>query len=187
MDVSLMQLAVPILAAAVLVWIGSSIMHMVLPHHRSDYGKVPDEDGVQALLRAGGARPGMYNFPHMASQDAMKDPAFKKKCDDGPVGVILIGPNGLPNMGKLLGLHFAYCVLVSLLAGYVALITIPAGADYLLVFRVTAVVAWIGYSAAHISASIWWFQSWSVTFKFIADGFVYGLLTGGAFGWLWPA
>ena len=90
MDVSLMQLAVPILAAAVLVWIGSSVMHMVLPHHKSDYGKVPDEDGVQALLRAGGTKPGMSNFPHRSSQDAMKDPAFKKKCEGILIDVITV-------------------------------------------------------------------------------------------------
>lgn len=187
MDVTFAQLFVPALTAAVLVWIGSAVMHMVLPHHKGDYGKVPDEDGVQALLRAGGTKPGMYHFPHMSTPDAMKNPAFVKKCDDGPVGVLLVGPNGMPNMGKLLGLQFAYCFVVSLVAGYVAHISLGGGADYMTVFRVTATVAWIAYAAAHVSASIWWFQSWSVTFKFIVDGFVYGLLTGGAFGWLWPS
>ena len=34
--------------------------------------------------------------------------------------------------------------------------------------------------------SIWWGYSWSMTWKSVFDGVVYGLLTAGAFGWLWP-
>ena len=37
-----------------------------------------------------------------------------------------------------------------------------------------------------ISESIWKGQSWSTTLKFVFDGLVYGLLTAGVFGWLWP-
>jgi hypothetical protein len=29
-------------------------------------------------------------------------------------------------------------------------------------------------------------QPWSMTFKEVIDGLVYGLLTAGTFGWLWP-
>ena len=187
MEVSLAQLLVPTLVAAAIVWIGSAVMHMVLPHHKSDYRKVPDEDGFLAVMRAAGTKPGQYNFPFCPSMEAMKDPAFKKKSDAGPVGVLIVGPNGIPNMGKLLSMQFLYCVIVSLVAGYVASITMAAGADYKTVFRVTATVAWFAYAGGSISASIWWFQPWSVTLKFVIDGFVYGLLTGGAFGWLWPA
>jgi len=35
--------------------------------------------------------------------------------------------------------------------------------------------------------SIWYRRSWSTTLKATLDGVIYGLLTGGAFGWLWPA
>lgn len=39
-----MSLWVPILLSAVIVFVASSILHMVLPIHRSDYKKVAKED-----------------------------------------------------------------------------------------------------------------------------------------------
>ena len=29
-------------------------------------------------------------------------------------------------------------------------------------------------------------QGWPATFRSMLDGLIYALLTGGAFGWLWP-
>jgi len=34
---------------------------------------------------------------------------------------------------------------------------------------------------------VWKLKPWSMTFKHVFDGLVYGLLTAGVFGWLWPA
>ena len=34
--------------------------------------------------------------------------------------------------------------------------------------------------------SIWYKRKWSTTIKSTIDGLIYGLLTGGTFGWLWP-
>ena len=41
-----MSLWLPILLSAVAVFLLSSVVHMVLPYHRSDYKKVPSEDAV---------------------------------------------------------------------------------------------------------------------------------------------
>ena len=49
--VPLMSLWMPIVLAAVLVFVASNIMHMVLPFHRSDYRPVPSEDKVMESLR----------------------------------------------------------------------------------------------------------------------------------------
>ena len=46
--------------------------------------------------------------------------------------------------------------------------------------------AFLGFSGAQISDSIWKGQRWSNTMRHLIDGLIYGLLTGGAFGWLWP-
>lgn len=62
--VPLIALWLPILLSAVIVFVASSIMHMVLPYHRSDYRKLPDEDRVTDALRNGGVSPGpAYFFP----------------------------------------------------------------------------------------------------------------------------
>jgi len=34
--------------------------------------------------------------------------------------------------------------------------------------------------------AIWRGETWVVTLKHVLDGLLYGLLTGGTFGWLWP-
>lgn len=62
-----------------------------------------------------------------------------------------------------------------------------SGADYLAAFRFAGTTAFVGYSLALWQNTIWFKRSWIVTLKANVDGLVYGLLTGGTFGWLWPA
>ena len=49
--VTISALWLPILLAGVAVFIASSIVHMLLPHHKTVWGTVPDEDGVMDALR----------------------------------------------------------------------------------------------------------------------------------------
>ncbi len=43
-----------------------------------------------------------------------------------------------------------------------------------------------GYALALPQNSIWWAKNWGATIRSMIDGLVYGLLTAGTFGWLWP-
>ena len=45
-------------------------------------------------------------------------------------------------------------------------------------------IAFLAYGASSISESIWKAQSWGTTTRFVVDGLIYSLLTGGVFGWL---
>ena len=58
--VSLMQLWLPILLSAVAVFIVSSIVHMVLKWHASDYHGFSNEDEILAAIRKGNPSPGIY-------------------------------------------------------------------------------------------------------------------------------
>jgi hypothetical protein len=58
--------------------------------------------------------------------------------------------------------------------------------DYLAVFRVAGTAAFLAYGLGHLSNGIWKGQTWPATIKEVMDGLVYGLLTAGTFGWLWP-
>jgi Gpi18-like mannosyltransferase len=89
-------------------------------------------------------------------------------------------------MGKQLVLWFLFCLIVGFFVAYVTGRTLDFGAHYLAVFRVAGTVAFLSYSAAHAPNSIWMGVSWSTTLKHMFDGLVYGLLTAGMFGWLWP-
>ncbi len=64
MHVGILQLWLPILLSAVIVFVASSLIHMVLPFHKNDYRKLPDEDKVMDTLRSAGVTPGpTYHFP----------------------------------------------------------------------------------------------------------------------------
>ena len=184
--VSITALWLPILLSAVIVFVASSILHMLLPIHKSDYRKLPDEDKVLDTLRATGVTPGReYRFPFCSMKD-MKSPATQDKFKRGPVGVLTIIPSGVPNIGKNLAQWFLYSVVVSIFAAYLTGRTRMPGTEYLEVFRVAGCTAFLGYSVALAQNAIWRGETWVVTLKHVFDGLIYGLLTGGTFGWLWP-
>ena len=184
--VSLVSLLVPILVSAVIVFVASSVLHMVLSYHWRDVESVPNEDGVREALRRFNIPPGDYMIPRAPSMRAMKEPAFKEKINQGPVALMTVMPPGPFHMGKSLLQWFIYCALIALFAGYVASRTMGPAAPYLSVFRIVGTVAFIGFVGGLWQDSIWWNRKWSTTVKHTIDGLVYALLMAGTFGWLWP-
>lgn len=184
--VPLLALWLPILLAAVIVFVASSLMHMVLPYHRSDYRGLPHEGDVMEAMRKAGVRPGDYMMPYCSSMSALKEPATVEKFTKGPVGMLTIMRSGPPTMGPQLAQWFVYCVVVGVFAAYIAGRALQPGAHYLAVFRFAGATAFVGYSLALWQDSIWYKKAWSTTIKNTVDGLIYGLLTGGTFDWLWP-
>ncbi len=182
--VPLTTLWLPILLSAVVVFVASSIVHMVLGYHRSDYGKLANEDAALDALR--GNAPGTYTFPHAANPKDMGSPEMLEKYKKGPIGILNVLPNGLPAMPKLLAQWFAYSVLVGVFAAYLAGRALGPGAPYLAVFRVVGTVAFLAYLSTHATDPIWKGERWGIALKHAGDGLVYALLTAGVFGWLWP-
>lgn len=177
----------PILISGVLVFAASSFIHMFLPYHRTDYGKVPDEDGVMDAMRGFDIPPGDYVVPCAGSPETLKSEEFRAKAVKGPVWFMTMLPAGDPfRMGGQLIQWFLYCVFVSACTAYLAVLALEVGASYMAVFRFVGTAAFFGYALAHIPRSIWYRQKWSTTAKNVLDGFIFGLLTGGVFGWLWP-
>ena len=185
--VPVMSLWLPIVLSAVVVFVASSIIHMVLPYHRSDYKKLPDENGFLSTLRQHSLGPGDYVFPKPDSPKEMKDPAFLEKWSKGPVGMMTIMKRAeKPSMGKPLSLWFLFCVVVGIFAAYIAGRALQAGAPYLSVFRFAGATAFVGYALGLWPTTIWFGKPWTTTMKSNIDGLIYALLTGGVFGWLWP-
>jgi hypothetical protein len=158
---------------------------MVRPFQRNDYKGLPDEEKVLGALRSVGVKPGLYVFPYCTHKD-MKSPAVTEKFKLGPVGFMAVRPSGPVAMPKYLAQWFAYCLVIGFFVAYLTGRTVASGADYLAVFRVAGTTAFLAYGLGHLSNGIWKGQPWSVTFKEVIDGLVYGLLTAGTFGWLWP-
>ena len=184
--VSLASLWLPILVAAVLVFIASSLVHMVLGYHRADYGVVPSEDKVMDALRPFNIPPGDYLTPCPTSPSSMKDPEFIAKRKRGPVFMMTVWPAGEVAMGGQLAQWFVFCLVVGLFAAYLTSRALPAGAPYLEVFRFSSTVAFVGYGLALWEMSIWYRRKLGATLRSNLDALIYALLTGGAFGWLWP-
>lgn len=182
----LAALWLPILLSAVIVFVASSLIHMVLPWHKSDYPKLPNEDQVMNALRPLGIPPGDYVMPRPASGQGMRSPEFVEKMKKGPVVMMTVLPNGPTGMGKSLTQWFVFCVVMGVFAAYVASRALPPGSPYLAVFRFAGVAAFLGYAGALWPFSIWFRRAWSTTIKATVDGLLYALLTAGTFGWLWP-
>ena len=184
--VAVHSLWLPIIVSAVLVFVASSVIHMATPWHRSDVSKAPNEDKVMDALRPFAIPPGDYGLPRPEDMADMKSPAFVEKMNKGPVMMFTVMPNGPFAMGQSLVLWFLYSVVVGVFAAYVTAHALAVGAPYPQVFRLAGVVAFVGYSLALWQMSIWYRRSWVTTIKSTIDGLIYGLLTAGAFGWLWP-
>jgi hypothetical protein len=183
--VPLSSLWVPILLSAVIVFVASSIIHMVFTYHRSDFRKLPKEDEVVEAIRRAGVTPGDYMAPHAGSPAGMKDPGFVARMKRGPILMMTVAPGAPPSMGPALAMWFAFTLLVSLFAGYIASRALGPGAHYLEVFRFVGASAFMGYSFGLLQDSIWHRRAWGTTLKSVFDGLLYALLTAGTFGWLW--
>jgi hypothetical protein len=182
--VPLASLWLPIVLSAVLVFIASALVHMVLRYHNNDFSKLSNEDAVGDVLR--GTPPGQYMVPRGSGPEAMKDPAFVEKMKRGPIVLITSIPPGPPAMGKNLAQWFVYVLIVSLATAYVAGRARGPGAEYLEVFRFAGTAAFLAYALGSAQESIWFGRKWSTTVKTLVDGLIYALLTAGTFGWLWP-
>ena len=180
------DLLLPALLAAVLVFLASSVIHMVLKLHNPDYRKLPDEDAVREALRKGSPGPGQYIVPHCLDPKEMADPAMQQRFEEGPVGVIYLRPTGMTKLGPFLGKWFVYTLVVGLIAGYVGRAALGPGAPYLDVFQVVGAAAWLGYAWSSPAESIWKGVPWIVTVRTLFDGLVYAALTAGCYAWLWP-
>ena len=179
---SIVDLWLPILVSTVVVFVASAVIWMVFKWHNTDYKKAADEERVREALS--GAEAGFYVLPYCLDPAEFKDPAVQQKFKDGPLGYITIVPSGLPQMGPKLISMFVYFLVVGMLCAYFVSRTVAPDADYLAVFRVAGTVAFVANGIALIPESIWFGRPWPMTAKNLLDALIYGLLTGGVFGWL---
>ena len=184
--VPVLDLWLAVLLATVFVFVVSSVIHMALPLHLNDYIALPDEDAGMEALGKQDLQPRGYMFPRPASMADMGKPETLAKYEQGPVGFLTILPNGPPAIGKSLLQWFVLSLVVSLTAGYVTGLAVPAGTTGGLVFRMTASIAFLAYGVSNVMDSIWKGVRWSVAAKFVFDGLLYALATGAAFHWFWP-
>jgi hypothetical protein len=182
----LVSLWLPILLSAVIVFVASSVIHMMSPWHKSDYPKLPNEDAFRSAVGPLNIPEGDYMIPRPNARGDLKSPEFLSKVEQGPNVVMTVMPNGPFSMTRSLGLWFVYVIVVSAFAALVAEKALAPGTIYMRVFKFSGTVAFVGYALALWQMSIWYRRAWSTTIKATVDGLIYAALTAGTMGWLWP-
>lgn len=184
---NLPSLWLPILLSAVVVFVISSLIHMVLKWHASDYGGLANEDAVRNAIRAGNPAPGRYVVPFCADMKDMGSEAMVKKYQEGPVAHFTLGPTGAPNMGKHLGLWFLWSLIIATVAGYLAWRACGLGHEHA---ARAAKWAWsitfIAHGFGTVTESIWMMRPWSSSAKYLLDSVLYAVGTAAVVYWLWP-
>jgi len=184
--VTIASLWLPIVLSAVAVFIVSTLVHTVFPWHKGDYPGVPDQDRVQAALRPFAIAPGDYMLPRCRDMKEMATPEFTEKMRQGPVMMMTVLPNGPSAMGPMFIQWFAFLLVVGAVAAYVASRALEPGASYLEVFRFAGTTAFVAYAGGAWPITIWYHRGVGLALKATFDALLYGAVTAGVFGWLWP-
>lgn len=182
---ALLSLWLPILLSAVVVFVISSLVHMVFKWHASDYGTFTNEDAVRDAIRAGSPAPGRYVFPQCKEMKDMASEGMKKKYAEGPVGHVTIIPNGTPNMGKYLGQWFLWSLVIAVVAGWLTARVYGVDAPAQGAAKLAAVITFIAHGFGTVTESIWMGRPWSSSAKHLLDAALYAVGTWGVFLWLW--
>ena len=183
---SLASLWLPIILSAVLVFVASSVIHMVIKWHMADYKQMPQEDAVRAAIRAANPAPGQYFLPYCADHKLMRTPEFQKKFEEGPVGALVLRANGFPGMGGPLAGWFVYILIISAVAACLACEALRPGAPAGTVACITGVAAFLAYGGGPIQQWIWMGKPLRSTMMEVLDAVIYGAITGCIMAWLWP-
>lgn len=186
MNVSLFALWLPILVGTLLAWISSMLVHMLLKYHNHDYQKLSNEEAVTDAIRDGNSATGFFAFPHVIDMKDYNDESVVARFDRGPVGFVILGNNGMPNMGKLVGQQVSFFLLGILLVAYVASLALEPGAGYFEVFRLVMTTAFLAFSWASVPYSIWFGIPWAMTGRYFLDAVIYSAVVAGSFAGFWP-
>ena len=183
--VAISTLWLPIVLAAVAVFIVSALMHTVLGYHWNDFRAVPNQGPVLDTLRALNLPHGDYMLPKADNVKQMRTPEYKAMFERGSVMMMNVSAGHMA-IGKNLVQWFVYLLVVGFCCAYIAGRELHPGTDYLSVFRIVGFTAFMAYALALPQESIWFRRNWRMTVIAMIEGLVYAGLTAGMFGWLWP-
>ncbi|MFN8582153.1 MAG: hypothetical protein U0163_14415 [Gemmatimonadaceae bacterium] len=177
---ALSALLVPMVLAAVLVFVASFLIHMMSPGTRTTMRTRANEDQLRAA-------PPWDRWPfrrvttwcRAIARRATCRAQFIEKVNRVNLRSRQRRTEWPVQLGKTLARWFVFCLVVGLFAAYLTSRAFGPGTPYLTVFRFAGTTAFVGYALAVWPMSIWYRRSWSATAKPTIDGLIYGLLTGG--------
>ena len=181
------QLWLPILATAIFVFVASSLIHMVLQWHKSDYKQLANEDAVGAALRAGSPAPGQYVIPFCRSMKDKGNEDMQKKFRDGPVGFITLKAPGPMSMGGPLFKWFLFNIAVAAFAAMLVAQAFGLTAPPRMAGHLVGMISLATYIGGSIQNGIWMGKAWRSVAIDLLDAVIYGTISAFTFMWLWPA
>jgi hypothetical protein len=116
----------------IVMFVWTSIAHMVLPLGEAGVGEIPNESAVLSAMQSNiGDQTGLYIFPgpgvgknatRQEKNEAMKH--MGEKIATNPSGIIMYHPPGRPlGLGKLLGIEFGTELLEAILVVFLLALT----------------------------------------------------------------
>ncbi len=182
------DLLLPILLSSAACLVISILTWRVLPFHAREHRYLSTEPELLAALRQSMPAPGIYSFPYrglFGANTQRHDVAAN--IQRGPVGYIVIGKSGSPNVVGPLVQHYLFFLVVSAFSAYIALKTgLKDGAPFDKVFHIVAIVSTMTLVIGSTPLSIWFSRPWKSWLLQVIDGLACGAATGALFGWLWP-
>jgi hypothetical protein len=183
MDTSVWSLWLPILVSGIALFFASWAAWMLLPHHKSEWQGLPNEDAVLDVLRSTNVPPGQYMFPYSCKPEDWQSEEFKLRREKGPTGTLTTWAKP-PNMGVNMLCTLLFFIIANFVIGYLAGIALDPGEAFMKVFRFVGTAGILTYGTANILNGIWFGRKMVAD---IIDGVAYGLITGLIFAALWPA
>jgi hypothetical protein len=178
---SLASLWLPILLSGIALFFASFLAWTKLPHHKSEWEGLPDEEGLTNALRNMNVPPGQYMFPH-CNPEEMQGEDFKRRAEAGPNGTLTVW-NGRPNMAVNMICTVLFFLVANFVIAYLAAIALPPNTPFMRVFQFVGTAGILTYGTANILNGIWFGRKMVAD---IVDGIAYGLITGLIFAALWP-
>jgi len=142
------QLALGTIVGAVVIFIISSIWHIVLPFSVTGFHLLPHEEILTAAMRLDITEPGIYPFPGM-DPSKRSDPVEGKKFADkflrGPTGLIIYRPGGTEfSFPRLLVNQFGFQLMAAFVLSLLLSMSASALPGYLQRVLFVALVAVFG-------------------------------------------
>ena len=179
---SVFDLWLPVLAAGLATHVMSALAWMVLPHHKPEWKRFPEEDKLLDLINEGPVPADQYMFPFAADTVEMKSEEFQQKQGKCR-GMLILWPTQL-NMGAAMGQTLAFFFFAAFCIGYVASLALEPGESFFQVFRVATTVGLLTHCLG-IFPGVFWFKQ--RVLMDLADKVAYAIVTGLIFAALWPS
>ena len=179
------EILLAVAVAAIAVFFASFVAWSVLPHHKPDVRRLPDENAFISAVKPLGLPPGHYLFPQPASPAEYKSQEFREILGKGPWGVLTLG-RSRPMFPRNLALVFASYLAVCFLAGYLTSLAVPPDAGFMSVFRVSFTACALGFVFGGLPNDIFFMKPARFVITCLIDAVVFAAIGGAMLALLWP-